>query len=624
MNSTTEGTAVTLARGCGTHPDRADPRPSAARVTAPTSGTLATALVDQADQVPDRPAYYLFDSSDRLTTLTAGQLAARAAGAAGRLHDHGVRPGDAVTIALETGPSQLAAFFGCHLLGAVPTIAEPPLALMRTSAWQSRLRHVLTVSGARVLVAAADAAERAAEVCADAGLPLLSPPFPAADLTGPATLGLATRGPDDLAFVQFTSGTTGGAKGVTVSHRALLANVRAIGTGAGFRSDDLIGGWLPLFHDMGLVGLTLAPFLHRLPAALMPATSFVFRPGRWLWALHHLRGTISAAPNFGYQLCLTRCTDDELAGLDLSAWRLAFNGSEVVSAATLRGWQRRMARYGFRPNGVFPVYGMAEVALAACMPVPGQPFVADLVSRAALTEHGVALPPPVPQPETLPAGSAPSGVQEIVGVGAPRSGVQEIVGVGAPLPGYEVRVVDTAGNPLPDRREGEVHLRGPSLTRHYLGSSPQPATLRDGWLHTGDLGYTVRGELFLTGRRRDLIIKAGRNYQPQEFERAAESVDGVRTGGAGATGVPDPASGTEMIVLVVESAGRDSARTAALRRAIEDAVLTGTGVRPDRVVLVRPGTLPRTTSGKLQRGQLAGLLAAPSGSDAAQPDRLTG
>lgn len=570
-------TTVALEPGCGVHSDRRNWEPGGRPVTVPSYRSLGEALAERAERTPDQPAYYLFDGSGTLTRLTAGELLLRAGGAAAALRAAGVRARDAVMIGLDTGPDQLAAFYGCCLIGARPTLVESPIAIMRASAWQARAGHVRRVLGARVLVAAPEAVALAQTVCAGTTTRLVCPPFPEPRYCAPAGTAL-----DDLAFVQFTSGTTSLAKGVTVTHEALFANARAIGTASQFRDGDLAAGWLPLFHDMGLVGITLVPALHGLPSALLPPGIFILRPSRWLWMMHHMRATLSASPNFGYQLCLSRNTEADLRGLDLSAWRLAYNGSECVRAATLRSWAERMAGYGVCPADMFPVYGMAEAVLAIAMPEPGMPPSVDRISRELLWREGYACP------------------------SAADSGAEEVVSVGAPLPGYQVRVADDDGRELPDRDQGQLLVRGPSLTRGYLGDPVLGEDARaDGWLRTGDLGYRADGHLFVTGRRKDLIIRAGRNYHPEAFEMAAATVAGVRPGGVAAVSAPQEDTGTEAIVLVVETAQTERDHLAVTRRAIDSAVIAATGVRPDAVIFVEPGDLPKTTSGKVQRGRLA-------------------
>jgi acyl-CoA synthetase (AMP-forming)/AMP-acid ligase II len=569
-----------LSAGTEVHPDRLGWAPDGDPLPPPPGATIGAALLAAAHRDPGQVAYYLFDDRAELTRLSMAEVLHRAAGAAAVIRDGGVRRGDAVVIALDTGPDLLAAFFGCVLLDAVPVLTEAAPAGRRTAAWADRVRYLAATAAARCLVVHADAVAGAAAACP--GLATRTPPFPIL----PDWRGGPAASPADLAFVQFTSGTTARPRGIAVTHAALIANARALGRASGIRQGDLVLGWLPLFHDMGLVGVALGPALNGLPAALLPPLTFLFRPQRWLWAIHHLRGTVSAAPNFAYQL-LTRVDDESLSGLDLTSWRLAFNGAEQVQASTIAQWQRRMGRYGFRAASMCPVYGMAEAALAVTAPAPGTLPVVDRIGRGELARSGRAV--------------AARGATDTT----------EVVSVGHPLPGYQVRVTGPDGRDLPPRRQGQILVSGPSVSTGYLGPAGRARCPgRDGWLHTGDLGYLADGQLFVTGRDKEILIKAGRNYHPHDLEAAAATVAGLRGHAVIAAGVRDAAAGTERITLAAETPVREPERLRTLRRAIEDVVLDRVGIRPDAVIFVKPGALPRTTSGKLRRALAAEMIAA--------------
>lgn len=586
MTGTTGSSSATLGPGAGMHHSRVGWAPTGPAVPL-ACPTVGTALIMAAERDPGQVVCYMFDDTDQLRTLSAGELLSASAGAAQVMRDRGLRSGDPVIISLDTGPDLLAAFFGCALIGAVPAIAEPALTARRTAAWAARISHLAAAAGAKLLITEGGHAEQALAAAQASGqcpaILMLRPPFQA----GSGWAGQVPAGQADLAFIQFTSGTTGRPKGVTVSNGAAIANVTAIGQALRLDRGDLAVSWLPLHHDMGLVGCVLAPLLHGLPVALLRPLGFLLRPERWLWAIHYLRGTLSAAPNFAYQLCATRLPDAALAGLDLRCWRVACNGAEPVQAASLRRWQERMGRYGFRPQAMFPVYGLAEAVLAVTMPVPGSLPVVDTVSRGELASTG----------RVVPARS-----------GAPGS--IEVVSVGRPVPGYRVRVTDARGAGLPPRHEGRVLVAGPSLTGGYVGVAAGAAAVTGGWLDTGDLGYLAGGGLYITGRAKELIIKAGRNYRPHDLEAAAETVPGVRPRGVAAVGTRDELSGTDAITLAVETTERDPDQLRLMRVAIEAAVNSAAGARPDSVLFVRPGTLPRTTSGKLRRSQVAEMITA--------------
>ncbi|HEY3749807.1 MAG TPA: AMP-binding protein [Pseudonocardiaceae bacterium] len=569
------------------HPDRQGVRPTTgehARFS--TAETLGGALVARRLAEPEAVAYYVLDGpSDEPVRLTVADLFDHAAAVAGALASAGTRTGDRVGLCLDTSADLLGALFGTVLLGAIPFLAEPPLTMGRRHVWTERMRHMVGIATPRAVLCEPRLAELAGEAVDGLPTTVLCPPTgvaPPADVAA----GPNTARADDVALLQFSSGTTSDAKAVVLTHRALFAAVRAIGQATPLLADDVVAGWLPLHHDMGLVGMTLTPFLHGFPAVLLPPLSFALRPERWLRMMHRFRATVSPAPNFGYRLCVDTMRPDSLDGLDLSSWRVAYNGAEVIEPATIAAWQDMMGRHGFAPSTMRPCYGMAEVGLAIAFSPPGEPPALLPCSRAGLSGRGELVPPTSAADRT------------------------DLVSCGRPVPGTRLRIVDADGRDLPDRTIGSILVASESMMSGYLGrSTDTSAALVDGWLRTGDLGAVVDGELFVTGRAKDLVIIAGRNYHPYAFERAATTVPEVRAGRVAAVGVPDR-RGTEALVLVVETAAfRDPERAAAVEAAVERAVSAQTGVRPDRVYTVRPGTLPRTPSGKLQRPMLAAMVA---------------
>jgi acyl-CoA synthetase (AMP-forming)/AMP-acid ligase II len=352
---------------------------------------------------------------------------------------------------------------------------------------------------------------------------------------------------------------------------------------------------LPLYHDMGLIGCWLFALYFGLPIAVLSPVAFLRRPERWLRALHRHRGTLSPAPNFAYELCVRKVPDRALEGLDLSSWRVALNGAEPISPATLERFTQRFEPFGFRPEALMPVYGLAECSVALTFaPLNRRPRV-DRVARDAFQFHRRAEPV---QPE--------------------EADPLEFVSVGTSLPNHQVRIVDDEGRSIPERVEGHVEFRGPSAMKGYhRNPEATRAALRpDGWFRTGDLAYQADGELFITGRTKDLIIKAGRNVYPQEIEEAAADVEGVRRGCVAAFSVPDHASGTERLVVVAETRETDHAVHARMVSQVKRGVGTRCRISPDAVVLVPPQTVPKTPSGKLRRGAcrelyLRGRLIGP-------------
>src|SRR6185295_8978047 len=328
------------------HPVRevAPRRPRRARCTA---ASLREALLERAERTPEEVAFYFFDLAEQLSPLSCGELLARAARVSEGLRERDLAPGDRVLLCFDTGPDLLAAFFGCVLAGTIPALVEPPTGLGRNRSWSDALAERREILGARALLIDGAIAPRAR---ADGELPGLAIVRPEDLPASPGALPAVAPDPAAPAFLQFTSGTTSRPRAVEVHTGPLFHNARGIAAASSWSEDELIVTWLPLHHDMGLVGLTLAPFLHGLPVAFLPPLAFILRPSRWLWALHHFRGTVSGGPNFAYHLCATRTSSEEVAGLDLGSWRLAYNGAEMVQPETLRRFQERFGPHGFRPR----------------------------------------------------------------------------------------------------------------------------------------------------------------------------------------------------------------------------------------------------------------------------------
>ena len=422
--------------------------------------------------------------------------------------------------------------------------------------------------------------------------------------TPPASAGLPAVTADDIALLQYTSGSTGDPKGVVLAHRHLLANIHAMGTAADAGPGDLFVSWLPPYHDMGLIGAWLAGLYYGFPLAVMSPLDFLARPARWLRTISDQHATLSGAPNFGYELCLRHISDRELAGVDLSAWRLAFDGSETVSAATIGRFAERFAPYGLRPEAITPAYGLAEAGVAVTFPPLGRGPLLDAIDRTALAKTGNAV--------RVTAAAQPPAVSPSLAVTTLQA-----VSCGRPLPGYQVRVVDAAGQERGERHEGRIEFTGPSATPGYFRNEAATRALRRGpWLDTGDLGYLAGGELYLTGRVKDIIVRRGRNLHPDETEEAAGQLAGVEHGGVAVFGYSDPGTGTERVVLVAETHLRDTGELAALRGKITALAARVLGVPPDEVVLATPGSVLKTASGKTRRAAtrdryLAGTLGRP-------------
>jgi 1-acyl-sn-glycerol-3-phosphate acyltransferase len=343
--------------------------------------------------------------------------------------------------------------------------------------------------------------------------------------------------------------------------------------------EDVFVSWLPLYHDMGLIGAWLGSLYHGFTLVVMSPLTFLTRPVRWLQAIHDHRASLSGAPNFAYELCVRRIPDRALDELDLSTWRWAFNGAEPVSPTTLERFRERFARCGLRPEAIAPVYGLAEAAVGLTFPPTGRGPLVDRVDREAFVHSGRARPTEAEGPSAL-----------------------RFVSCGRPLLGHAVRVVDAAGHELGEREEGTLEFRGPSATRGYYRDPEATARLFDGaWLDTGDLGYIAGGELYVTGRVKDVILRAGRTLHPEELEEAIGEVPGVRKGCVAVFASADHVSGTERIVVLAETREVSPEAVATLRTQVRARASELVGVSPDEVVLAPPHTVPKTSSGKIRR-----------------------
>jgi fatty-acyl-CoA synthase len=528
----------------------------------------------------------LIDRNERETNYSWSDIYTRAAIAAGALSDAGVSAGDHVAIVLPTGIAFFDTFFGALLLGAVPVPLYPPVRLGRLDEYATKTGAMLTSVEAVAVVLDKRVRRVFGLVLAHCSLPIGL--LDASTLTvGKPLVYLGT--PDELAMIQFSSGTTHRPKPVALTHRAVLSNVDAI-LGAVLPLCDPAFppagvSWLPLYHDMGLIGCIFPALSHGAKLALLPPEAFLLRPALWLRALSRHRAVISPAPNFAYALATGRITDDELVGVDLSAWQFALNGAEAVSPKHLRAFQARFAAWGLAENALCPVYGLAEASLAVTFSSPNLPFTAHYFDRTVLAQGQAVL--------TEERGSS----------------AVELASVGTALPGFSVEVRGIDGKRVVDGMVGNLWVTGPSLLSGYVNDTPSP--VKEGWLDTGDLAFEWDGELYITGRAKDIVVIRGRNHAPQELEMAADEVEGVRQGCSVAVSHIDN-DGEELYLFVEVRQTREGQTEEIIK-----AVLTGTGITPTQVLLLAPGTIPRTSSGKLRRQEtlrraMAGELLAPN------------
>ncbi len=520
----------------------------------------------------------LYGEEERSEDITYRMLQEEAKALAAGLLEHGMSPGDKVAIMLPTGRGFFAAFYGALYAGCVPVPLYPPV---RPSQIEDHMRRIAGI---------VDNAQAAMLITVDQAKPLshllraqcesLRKALTVADLSVPGTqLPSPKLKPADIAFLQYTSGSTGNPKGVMLTHTNLLANLRAMQRASGITSADTFVSWLPLYHDMGLIGACMGSLYVGFRLVLMSPLAFLARPGRWLQTIHRHRATVSAAPNFAYELCASKLDERDLDGLDLNCWRLAYNGAEPVSPDTLDHFAARLARCGFSRAAMTPVYGLAESSVGLAFPPLGRGPLVDRVDRDALTRSGIARCVPADDRNAL-----------------------RVVSSGLPLPGHEIRIVDAGGRELPERAQGRVQFRGPSATGGYFRNPEATARLFDGqWLNTGDMGYIAAGELYLTGREKDIIIRAGHNIYPQELEEAVCNVRGVRKGGVAVFPATDAHAGTERLVILAETRESSAAERNRILAEINSLAVDLAGMPADDIVLAPPRTVLKTSSGKLRR-----------------------
>lgn len=511
---------------------------------------------------------------------------------AGGLLEAGVMPGETVALIVPGAREFLTTFLGAACAGIVPAPLYPPVRLDQFEAYLRQTSPAVRASRAAAVVTTAQLRRVLGTLQSD--VPTVRSVLAIERLQSRPIEPVAHVRLDDPAFLQFTSGSTSDPKGVVLTHRNLAENVGAIAGphGLALGPGDRGISWLPLFHDMGLIGMALTVLYAGRTTDFLSPLAFLKRPATWLRAISRLRSTISFAPNFAYDLCVRRVQPREMEDLDLSSWRVAGCGAEPVRAETLAAFARKFAAVGFREEAFLPCYGMAEHTLAVTFPPLNRAPRIDVVNAEELASARRAV-------------AADDG-----------AGRAELVSCGRPFPGHEARIADPTGRSLPERHVGQILLKGPSVFGGYLGREAlSRETLAGGWLHSGDLGYLANGELYICGRVKDTIIVNGRNYYPQDLEQAAADVGDVRKGRVVAFGTQG-GTGRDLIVVVLEPTDAKPADDLADR--VRGRILEATGVAVDEVLVVPSGTIPKTTSGKLQRVRVrqrfeAGALLRPRG-----------
>lgn len=537
--------------------------------------SLVRALRRHVERFPDAQPITILDRHRVEQRISLGDIWRRACEVRGALGERGMRRGDLVAIILPTGFEILSAFFGTMLGGGIPGLIAPPSNRFADERiYAEHLAAILKKFGNRFVIAEPDVAAllHGPEVRGP-GCAVLTP----ADLTACAGRHpVVEPEPHDVAFVQYSSGSTGLPKAVMLGGDAVIHNIRNTALRLALGPGDVSVNWIPLYHDMGLIDALLMPLLCGLPTVLLPTLDFLREPSLWLWAVHRYRGTVSFAPNFAFALCASRVPDWRVEGLDLSSWRACVSASEPVLAETTDAFCERFARHGFAGSALKPAWGLAEaVCLLTGIGAAESPRELKLDRELLVRDDRV-------QPEA--------------------KGGLRTVSCGRPFDNCELQIRDAAGAVLPDGRVGTVWARADCLFRGYYGDPEgTAAVLRDGWLDTGDRGFLCDGHLYFVAREKDLIVIGGEKYPPTDVEAAVNRVEGVRAGCVVAFGVLNRAKGTEDVAVVAETRIEDEAEREKLREAIRAAVARETGLGVRYVLLVPPGGVMKTTSGKLAR-----------------------
>jgi fatty-acyl-CoA synthase len=524
------------------------------------------------------PTFIRDDGS--VTSLSFAQLVGRARHVQARLQAHGLRKGDRLGLIISDGEQCITTFLGAVMAGVIPIVLPVPPVVGDGRGYTDLVRRIAAVArSSRLVVSRGDVSRvpslPSAEDAPAAGEAVLTVEDLLDEPAGEPDEPLLT--PEDICFLQFTSGSSADPKGVVVTHRNVAANARAMLADT-LRVDptkDVGVCWLPLYHDMGLVGNVLAALLYEIPVVYLPTKSFIRHPNIWMKTISEYRGTITFAPNFAFALAARRASAEFVASLDLRCVRVLGCGGETINPAVMQAFQNVFSVAGLDPNAMMPCYGMAEATLAISFDRLDRPPRVLHIDRDAYEQHSTAR-------------LAWSGASDAL----------EVVSCGRTFPEHQVRVVSADGARLPDGRVGEIVFGGPSVSRGYFEDAQETrAAIRDGWLFTGDVGFLHGGELFVTGRSKDRIIVNGRNFHPQDFEWLVEQHAAIRSGASAAFGLRDES--TERVVVVAEAKPADGLDR--VRMEIREEVLRSLGVSLTDVVLVRPGSLPKTTSGKIRR-----------------------
>jgi fatty-acyl-CoA synthase len=542
------------------------------------SKTIPAYLLDAAAQGDARRGF-TFVSEEGEAFYSFEEVAVQASRYAAAMLRTGARPGDRIALALPDNTEFVFSFLGAMHAGLVPVPMYPPMGVGKLGFYLEQARHILRACDASLLITSAQVKTVLGSLIRGSLRSIKTVQTLGIDNTEAP---LARLRPEDIAFLQFTSGSTSRPKGVVLTYGSLSANAQCIRERLKMNPDDVGCAWLPLYHDMGLIGFILTPITNSTPIVLLSPFVFLKRPVEWLRRMTRHKATISFAPNFGYGLCAARIRESDCQTLDLSRWRVAGCGAEPIQLSTLESFHQRFKVAGFDHKAFVLAYGLAENTLAVTFSPLGTPPRSERVRWDELTTDGFA---------------RAADSDDISAVTVANCGRQ--------FPGHEVAIVDSDGKRCAPRQVGEIILRGPSMMKGYY-NNPEASrkTIKDGWLYTGDLGFLLDGDLFVCGRIKDLIIVAGRNYHPSDVEQVVSCVPTVRNGRVVVFSLvsPEGGDGTEHVVVCAESKVKQAQYETVIEQ-VKSRVLATLGLKVSKVVLLGRGCLPRTSSGKLQRNK---------------------